>query len=72
MPAGFLDKIDDNEAVFTPIGSLAGTEDMVLVADAKSGSYFAIRSAGLALQLHDVAIEMGASHARASHKRGKR
>jgi RNA polymerase sigma-70 factor (ECF subfamily) len=38
MPAGFLDRIDDNEAAFAPIGSLAGAEDMVLVADAKRGS----------------------------------
>ena len=38
MPAGFVNRIDDDEAVFVPIGSLAGTEDMVLVADAKRGS----------------------------------
>ena len=38
MPAGLLDRIDDHEAGFAPISSLAGTEDMVLVADAKRGS----------------------------------
>ena len=38
MPAGLLDRVDDNEAPFAPIGSLAGAEDMVLVAAAKSGS----------------------------------
>jgi len=38
MPADFLHRIDDHEAAFAPIGSLAGTEDMVLVAAAKSGS----------------------------------
>src|SRR5467141_4684771 len=38
MPADFLSRIDDHEAAFAPIGSLAGTEDMVLVAAAKSGS----------------------------------
>jgi RNA polymerase sigma-70 factor (ECF subfamily) len=38
MPADFVDRIDDNEAAFAPIGSPAGTEDMVLVAAAKSGS----------------------------------
>lgn len=37
MPAGFLDRIDDHEA-FAPIGGLAGKEDLVLVAEAKSGS----------------------------------
>jgi len=38
MPADFLHGIDDHETAFAPIGSLAGTEDMVLVAAAKSGS----------------------------------
>jgi RNA polymerase sigma-70 factor (ECF subfamily) len=38
MPANCPDTIDDNEAVFAPIGSLAGTVDMVLVASAKSGN----------------------------------
>jgi RNA polymerase sigma-70 factor (ECF subfamily) len=38
MPADFLERIDDNEAAFAPMGNLAGTEDMVLVAAAKSGS----------------------------------
>jgi hypothetical protein len=38
MPAGFPDRIDDNEAAIAPIGGLAGTEDMVLVAAAKDGS----------------------------------
>jgi RNA polymerase sigma-70 factor (ECF subfamily) len=37
MPADSLDRIDDNEAAFAPIGGLAGTEDVVLVAAAKSG-----------------------------------
>jgi RNA polymerase sigma-70 factor, ECF subfamily len=38
MPAGFVNRIDDDEAAFAPIGSLAGTDDMVLVADAKRGN----------------------------------
>jgi RNA polymerase sigma-70 factor (ECF subfamily) len=38
MPTGFVSTIDDNEAAFASIGGLAGAEDMVLVADAKSGS----------------------------------
>ena len=38
MPAGCLDRNDDNEAAFAPIASLAGTEDMVLVAAARSGN----------------------------------
>jgi RNA polymerase sigma-70 factor (ECF subfamily) len=38
MPADFLDRIDDNEAAFALIGSLASTEDTALVAAAKSGS----------------------------------
>src|SRR4030088_3551773 len=38
MPADFLHRIDDHETAFAPIGSLAGTEDMVLVAAAKNGS----------------------------------
>jgi RNA polymerase sigma-70 factor, ECF subfamily len=38
MPAEILDRIDDHEAAFAPIGSLAGMEDIMLVAAAKSGS----------------------------------
>ena len=38
MPADFLHRIDDHETAFAPIGSLAGTEDMVLIAAAKNGS----------------------------------
>jgi RNA polymerase sigma-70 factor (ECF subfamily) len=38
MPDEFLDRPDDNEAAFAPIGSLAGAEDIALVAAAKSGS----------------------------------
>jgi len=38
MPADFLDRIDDKEAAFAPVGSLTGTEDMVLVAVARDGS----------------------------------
>jgi RNA polymerase sigma-70 factor, ECF subfamily len=38
VPAGFLGRIDDNEAAFAPIGSLANTDDMVLVSAAKNGS----------------------------------
>ena len=38
MPTSFLDRIDDHEAAFAPIGGLAGKEDMMLVAEAKSGS----------------------------------
>src|SRR6202453_3735214 len=38
VPAHALDRIDGNEVAFAPTSSLAGTEDMVLVAAAKSGS----------------------------------
>jgi DNA-directed RNA polymerase specialized sigma24 family protein len=37
VPAEFLDRIDDSETT-VPIGSLAGAEDTVLLAAAKSGS----------------------------------
>ena len=38
MSAEFADRKDDNEAASVPIGSLASTEDTVLVAAAKNGS----------------------------------
>jgi RNA polymerase sigma-70 factor (ECF subfamily) len=38
MPADFPDRTDGNEAAFAPISSLAGPEDMLLVAAAKNGS----------------------------------
>src|SRR5580692_10294333 len=38
VPTLAPDSINDNEMVFAPTGSLAGTEDIVLVAAAKSGS----------------------------------
>jgi RNA polymerase sigma-70 factor (ECF subfamily) len=38
MPADFQDRTNDNDAAFAPIGSVAGIEDMALVAAAKSGS----------------------------------
>jgi RNA polymerase sigma-70 factor (ECF subfamily) len=38
MSADFLDRTNDNEAALAPIANLAGSEDMVLVAAAKSGS----------------------------------
>ena len=38
MPADFLERINDNEAAFGLVASLAGTEDMVLVAAARSGN----------------------------------
>jgi RNA polymerase sigma-70 factor (ECF subfamily) len=38
VPIPALDRINDNEVAFAPIGGLAGTEDIVLVAAAKSGS----------------------------------
>ncbi len=44
MLADFLDRIDDNQAAFAPIGSLAGTGDLVLVAAAKSGSSHAFEA----------------------------
>jgi len=58
MPADFLHRVDDHETAFAPIGSLAGTEDMVLVAAPRTeaaprlkfwssvthGGFFALRS----------------------------
>jgi RNA polymerase sigma-70 factor, ECF subfamily len=38
LPTPALDRINDNEVTFAPTNSLAGTEDIVLVAAAKSGS----------------------------------
>jgi RNA polymerase sigma-70 factor (ECF subfamily) len=38
MPANFLGGTGDNKAAFAAIGSLVGTEDMLLVAAVKSGS----------------------------------
>jgi RNA polymerase sigma-70 factor (ECF subfamily) len=38
MLADFLDRVDNSEAPFASIDSLGGTDDMVLVAAAKSGS----------------------------------
>jgi RNA polymerase sigma-70 factor (ECF subfamily) len=38
VPTPSLDRIIENEVAFAPAGSLAGTEDIVLVAAAKSGS----------------------------------
>jgi RNA polymerase sigma-70 factor (ECF subfamily) len=38
MPAALPTSIDNNEAAFAPIGRLASTEDVVLVAAAKRGS----------------------------------
>jgi RNA polymerase sigma-70 factor, ECF subfamily len=38
MSADFLDRTNDNDAALAPIASLAGSEDIVLVAAAKSGS----------------------------------
>ena len=38
MSADFADRIDDNQVASAPVGSLAGTGDLALVAAAKSGS----------------------------------
>jgi RNA polymerase sigma-70 factor (ECF subfamily) len=38
MPADFPGRIDEKKAAFAPIGTLAGTEDVALVAAAQSGS----------------------------------
>jgi DNA-directed RNA polymerase specialized sigma24 family protein len=38
MPADLVDSIDNHEAAFATVGCLVDTDDIALVADAKTGS----------------------------------